>query len=277
MSTLRQTYFESLKIKKSHVSDSDIRDLLILINRLNSYTELTLHFDDEILDAAKFDELFSRLQKGEMIQYILNKAMFLGNEFYVNENVLIPRQETEQLVTKTIELINKNFNAKITITDLCTGSGVIGISLANKFKNNRVICTDISDGAIEVLNTNKARFNAEIEILKGDIIKPLLERNIKSDVIVCNPPYIDKIDEIDERTWKYEPHLALLAFPNTKFYEEIIVNIDKLMNDHFLIALEIGEDMLDGLNRILKANNLLEYSKFEYDLYGKLRFLYIMK
>ena len=109
------------------------------------------------------------------------------------------------------------------------------------------------------------------------MITPLLENNIKLDVLVCNPPYIENVDGIDHRTWKYEPHLALLASPSTKYYELIISNINKLMNEHYLIAFEIGEDMVEALTEILNRNNLEGYYRFETDIYGKSRFLFIIK
>lgn len=277
MPSIREIYFNSLKDKKDHVSESDIRDLLIMVNRLKSYTDLTLHFDDKFLDLDKYNSLFSRLQNGEMIQYLTNEASFLGDKFYVDESVLIPRQETEQLVCLTSDFIKYNFEENITIADVCTGSGILGITLSREFKKARVLATDISDDAIVVAMRNAAKYMRNIEFLTGNLINPLLEKQIKLDVLICNPPYIEKEDEIDPRTWKYEPHLALLAKPCTKYYEEIIKAIPQLMNEHFLISFEIGEDMEESLTKILNANNLEDCYRFEQDIYGKTRFLFIMK
>ena len=277
MPKIRDIYFESLNNKKDHVSESDLRDLLVFTNRLKSYTDLTVHFDDEMKDVDTYQKLFNRLQNGEMIQYILNEASFLGDKYYVNESVLIPRQETEQLVSLTSDFIKYNFEKNITIADVCTGSGVIAVCLAREFRQAKVYATDISDAAIEVAKRNSGTFNVEIEFLNGNLIEPLLEKNIKLDVLVCNPPYIEKEDEIDPRTWKYEPHLALLAKPATKYYEIIINRINNLMNEHFLIAFEIGEDMEESLTKILQENGLDGCYRFEKDIYGKLRFLFIMK
>lgn len=277
MPKIREVYFESLNNKKDHVSESDLRDLLLFTNRLKSYTDLTLHFDDEMKDLETYQNLFNRLQNGEMIQYILNKASFLGDNYYVNESVLIPRQETEQLISLTTDFVKYNFEKNITIADVCTGSGVIAVSLAREFKNAKVYATDISEAAISVAKQNNATFNTDIELFVGNLIDPLLEKNIKLDVLVCNPPYIEKEDEIDPRTWKHEPHLALLAKPATKYYEIIINMINNLMNKHFLVAFEIGEDMEESLTKILQENNLDGCYRFEKDIYGKLRFLFIMK
>ena len=277
MPSIREIYFKCLNNKKDHVSESDIRDLLIMANRLKSYTDLTIHFDDEMQNLETFESAFERLQNGEMIQYLTNEAQFLGDKYYVNESVLIPRQETEQLVALTADFIKYNFDKHITIADVCTGSGVIAVCLAREYRGAIVYATDISHDALVVARFNNSRFKTNIQFLQGDMITPLLENNIKLDVLVCNPPYIENVDGIDPRTWEYEPHLALLASPSTKYYESIISNIDKLMNEHYLIAFEIGEDMVEALAEILNRNNLEGYYRFETDIYGKSRFLFIMK
>ena len=277
MSKIREVYFESLNNKKDHVSESDIRDLLILVNRLKSYTDLTIHFDDEMKDLDVYKTMFDRLQNGEMIQYITNQASFLGDKYYVNESVLIPRQETEQLVSMTADFIKYNFDKNITIDDVCTGSGVIAVSLAREFRFAKVFASDISEDAISVAKKNSATFNVDIEFLKGNMLDPFLDKDIKLDVLVCNPPYIEKEEERDSRTWKYEPHLALLAKPATKYYEVIINKINNIMNKHFLIAFEIGEDLEESLTDILNKNGLTDCYRFEKDIYGKLRFLFIMR
>ena len=277
MPSIREIYFKCLNNKKDHVSESDIRDLLIMANRLKSYTDLTIHFDDEMQNLETFESAFERLQNGEMIQYLTNETQFLGDKYYVNESVLIPRQETEQLVALTADFIKYNFDKHITIADVCTGSGVIAVCLAREYRGAIVYATDISHDALVVARFNNSRFKTNIQFLQGDMITPLLENNIKLDVLVCNPPYIENVDGIDPRTWKYEPHLALLASPSTKYYELIISNIDKLMNEHYLIAFEIGEDMVEALTEILNRNNLEGYYRFETDIYGKSRFLFIMK
>ena len=106
---------------------------------------------------------------------------------------------------------------------------------------------------------------------------PLIEKGIKLDVLVCNPPYIDKVDRIDEQVLKFEPHLALLANPCTKFYEEIFAKADKVMNEHYLMAFEIDEDMEQPLIKLM--NKYLEAANYRFhkDIYNKMRFLYIIK
>lgn len=278
MPSLRELYFQKSKIKKGHISDSDIRDILIFINRLKSYTDLTMRFDDEILDFEAFESMFNRLQNGEMIQYLLGEASFLGDKFIVDKNVLIPRQETEQLCSLTMDYIYNNFDLNnLTIADICCGSGILGISLAREFRKADVLGLDISEEALNVAKKNNDKFLTTVNFLCGDFIYPLLNNNIKCDVIICNPPYIGDESSVDKRTLENEPHLALFANPKEKFYKILIENIENLMNPHFLIAFEIGEDMKDILETILLENGLKDCYRFQQDLYGKDRFLFIMK
>ena len=123
------------------------------------------------------------------------------------------------------------------------------------------------------VNANKYAKN--INIFKGDMLSPLIENNIKLDVIVCNPPYIEDIKTIDERTWKQEPHLALLASPSTFFYEQIFKDHQKVMKPKFLLAFEIGEDMEEALTILTKKYFDKCEHQFVKDIYDKTRFLFI--
>ena len=193
----------------------------------------------------------------------------------VNKDVLIPRQETEQLVLTTIEIIIEMFGDKvITVADVCTGSGCIGISIAKALPNNHYFLTDISKEALRVSknNTNLCS-EADIKCLQGDMLEPLKDK--KLDVIVCNPPYISNIDGIDERTWKQEPHIALLAEPDTIYYEEVLKGCSYIMKNKYLLAFEIGEEMEEELKELIKKYLPSSTYFFEKDIYGKTRFLFI--
>lgn len=278
MPSIRELYLQSLKIKNDHVSEFGIRDILIHINRLKNYTDFTLHMDDEIIDENLFNSMFERLQKGEMLEYILGEAEFLGRRFHVNKNVLIPRNETEELYRVTNELVKMHFKStNLNVADACTGSGVLGINFKIDNPNSSVTVTDISPEALDVCNENIDLYKQNIRVLRGNFIEPLIETKEKFDVILCNPPYIEKEEEIDSRTWDQEPHLALLAKPGTMFYEILIKNISKIMNDKFLIAFEIGEDLKSRLEIILKNNGLDGCYTFKKDIYQRDRFLFIMK
>ena len=271
MPSNREAYFEALKLD---IPKSIIEFALKEVNGFSN-VELTKRFDEEIKDYVFFKNAIQRYINGEMMEYVFNKAYFLSTPFFVNKDVLIPRQETEQLVLRTIELIKEMFGDKvIEIADVCTGSGCIGISIAKALPNNHYFLTDISKEALRVSKNNtNLRSEVDIKCLQGDMLEPLKDK--KLDVIVCNPPYISNIDGIDERTWKQEPHIALLAEPATIYYEEILKGCSSILNNKYLIAFEIGEEMEEELTKLIKKYLPTSTYFFEKDIYGKTRFLFI--
>ena len=272
MPSNREAYFEALKLD---IPKSVIEFALKEVNGFSNL-ELTKNFDEEITDYLFFKNAIDRYLNGEMIEYIFNKSYFLSTPFFVNKDVLIPRQETEQLVLRTIELIKEIFgDNKVNIADICTGSGCIGISIAKELNNNNYFLTDISKEAIRVAKKNAEELLGEtkIKFLQGDMLEPLKE--LKLDVIVCNPPYISDIKGIDEKTWKQEPHLALLAEPATLYYEKLLKEYMPIVNDKYLLAFEIGEDMKEKLMKLVDKYCPKATYFFENDIYGKTRFLFI--
>ena len=248
MSTNRELYF---RYKKEGISDAVIYFALEECNGFN-HVVLTSKFDEEIKDEKRFVEAMDHYINGEMIEYIFNKAYFLGKPFYVDNNVLIPRQETEQLVLETVQYIKEKFgDKKITIADVCTGSGAIGLSIAERLKDDKVILSDISSKALEISKRNGEGLN-NVEYLEGDMLKPFIDRGVHVDVIVCNPPYIEDISTIDKKTWEQEPHLALLAKPCTFFYEQVLSNYQKVLNSRYGLAFEIGEDMENAMTKLIE-------------------------
>ena len=273
MPTNREAYFEAIKIG---IPKPVVDFALCEINDYD-YLGLTKTFDDEIKNYPLFKEAMDRYLHGEMIEYIFNRAYFLQLPLYVDKNVLIPRQETEELVLRAIRLINIHFKyGNATIADVCTGSGAIGLYLAANYPFSKIYLSDYSKEAIRVAKKNADNLGLTVETLTGDMLKPFIEKGIKLDVIVCNPPYIQDESTIDEKTWKQEPHLALLANPCTKYYEELLKDIDKVMNKDYIIAFEIGEDMKDLLEPIVKKYCPNAKYSFEEDMYGKMRYLFIV-
>ena len=274
MPSNREAYFEAIKLgAPKAIVDFALKE----VNGFD-YLGLTTKFDDEIKDYPFFKESINRYLGGEMIEYIFNKAYFLSWPFYVDKNVLIPRQETEQLVLETEKLIkNELLNLQLNIADVCCGSGAIGLSLSKLLPESHFYLSDISKEAIGASKTNAKNLNLEpkIEFLEGDMLKPFIKKGIKLDVIVCNPPYIKDITTIDERTLKQEPHLALLADPDTKFYESLLMDAHKVLNDKYIIAFEIGEDMKESLEILVKKYCPNDDFYFQEDMYGKTRFLFI--
>ena len=272
MPSNREAYFQALSL---NIPKTVIDFALKEVNDFD-YLQLTKSFDDEIKDYALFMSAMKRYQNGEMIEYIFEKAYFLGVPFYVNKNVLIPRQETEQLVLSTIANIKQIFgDHQISIADVCTGSGAIGISIAKTLSNNKYYLTDISKEALRVAKTNASKLlqNVDIKCIEGDMLEPLKGKTY--NVLVCNPPYIDDINTIDKRTWQQEPHMALLASPCTMFYDKILEHFQEIMSEICLLAFEIGENMEESLTELVKKYCPNADYYFEKDIYGKTRFLFI--
>ena len=218
------------------------------------------------------DEAIERYKNGEPVQYIIGNVNFYGNTIKVNKNVLIPRFETEELVEKTIKRIKNKFDQQINILDLCTGSGCIAITLKKELNSN-ITATDISIDALEVANENIKLNNVDITLINSDLFNNI---NDKVDCVISNPPYISYDEEIDELVKNNEPDIALYA-PNKGlyFYEEILKNIKKYLNDKFIIAFEIGykqgNDLVEITNKYLDNVNI----SVEKDLQGRDRFLFI--
>ena len=213
------------------------------------------------------------LKKGKPIQYIIGNVNFYGNIINVNENVLIPRFETELLVEKTINYIKKYFkNPKI--LDIGTGSGCIAITLKKELENSTIDAVDISNSALKVAKENAKLNNVEINFIEGNILD---NTNSKYDIIISNPPYIKEDDtEIMDIVKNNEPHIALFAKDNgLYFYKEIIKNSKEKLNKKSIIAFEIGYKQANDIKNI--AEQYYPHSKIlvEKDLNNLDRYIFI--
>lgn len=214
--------------------------------------------EDEIKYLKKYlknkdmDTAILELKKGIPVQYIVGDVDFYKYNFIVNQNVLIPRFETEELVDNTIRYIKANFSGEVKIIDVGCGSGAIGITLAKELENAKVTCLDISDAALDVTRENAKRLNVFINVLKGDMLDYV---NDKYDVVISNPPYIATDEEIEDIVKNNEPHLALYSGEDgMDSYRQIFSKIKNVINDKYLIALEIGCTQKDAVTNIIKKS-----------------------
>ena len=278
MPTNRQIYFSLIKENNKYLNRNVITSVLCHTNSFDCNLTLYKNFDNECEHYEDFLKLIERIRNGEPYQYVIGKAPFIDLKFNVNPSVLIPRQETEELVIGTKLMIDKMFGpyAKINIADVCTGSGVIGVYMKKFFSLSTVYVSDIDEDCLKVARSNSKLHNLPVIDIQGDLLSPFIEQNIKLDVLICNPPYIGDKSTIDEQVWKYEPHKALLASPKTLFYERIFKDADRIMNKDALLAFEIGEDMEDELSEMVEKYFPNSAYKISKDMYGKIRFLYIM-
>ena len=275
MPTNRDIYFQLLNEDHKYLNKNVIISLLADASGYDDRMVLYANFDKEVKDPEHLFINIDLVKKGVPYQYVIGHTYFLGNKIVVNKDVLIPRQETEQLTVDTIVYIKKVFaNGDIpVIADVCTGSGAIACAIEKEIPNSKIYATDISLYALKVAKKNVQN----VECLCGNLLQPLIDKKVKLDVLVCNPPYIENIKNIDKQVWDYEPHLALIASPSTKCYEEIFKDAHKVMKEHYLMAFEIEEDMEKPLIELMNKYLAGCTYRFHKDLYDKTRFLYIIK
>ena len=239
---------------------SDLAKMLLAdlmdVNSLELLTILDKEVPEEIEKEYKYR--VDELRKGRPIQYIIGNVNFCGNILEVNENVLIPRFETEQLVVNTIEKINELWpNQVIDLIDLGTGSGAIGLSIKKRLPHINVTLLDISEKALEVAKKNASNLDLNVKYILNDMLENIAN---KYDVIISNPPYIKTNEEIEEIVKNNEPHLALYAGDDgLDCYRKIIQRVSNNINQKFLIAFEIGDTQKEDLF-LLASQHLSNYN-----------------
>lgn len=248
--------FEALKygIKRlQSLSGCDCRsDALLLLEHCSQieFQQYLLKQSEEMKESALAHYLscLDRRCEGEPVQYITNKAYFMGHEFYVDESVLIPRFDTEVLVSTVSDYIQP----KMKVLDLCTGSGCILISLMKECDEIIGIGSDISKAALKIARKNADKNKVTVELIHSDLFK-----NITGvyDIIVSNPPYINKKDreKLDREVIDHEPHLALFGGDDgLDYYKKIIAQSPKYLSKNGRIFLEIGYDQLEAVSELLE-------------------------
>ena len=273
--TLYEVYKDSLKkLKNPDVDEISVRILLCHNNGIKSMSGFYMKKDENIKDFPLFSAQFDRFLAGEPIQYILGETEFLGYTFAVDKRVLIPRQETEEVVTQAYLRALEKFGDKvINVADVCCGSGVMGISLAKKLKVRYLFMSDISKDAIDVAKENAKRNDVIANFFVGNACDELVKAGAKVDLFVANPPYILNKEEVDESVLKYEPHLALFTDEKLGIYREIFKNLPKIKNKEMLCVFEIGYDLKDKLTELIKETLKNVTFGFVKDINGKERIL----
>ena len=270
------TIEELLVLGKKHIHSDHAKILLADLLDKNPLELLTCL--NEIVDEEKveiYKKEINALEEGKPIQYVLGNVNFYGNTFYVNENVLIPRFETEELVEKTTNYINKYFTNPVDIIDLGTGSGVIGLTLEKKVSTNSVDLIDISKEALEVTKKNCELLNSKANLILSDMLENIPTDN-KYDIIISNPPYIKDDEEIEDIVKNNEPHQALYGgVDGLDFYKQILSNIKDYLKERSLIAFEIGYTQRNDIKQLVKETLPEAKVLIEKDLSDKDRFIFI--
>ncbi len=273
------TFFEAFnEIKKEHSSN----DLIIY--------EIIFYLSKKVKDKLSYisnrneeiDFAFNELRK-QCIEYFINKkplghitknTSFLGISIDVFDNILVPRNETEfvcQIARQ--KLLEKFNNSKISIVDLCSGTGNMGLYMKKTFKDSNVTCIDINPVSIENIKHNSKKNNLNVSTICGDYLKTITKNNLKFDVILMNPPYVAK-NELDYEMTKYESDISFVNSndPN-EFYFNIFSNYQSIVNNpkKFLMVFEISSTQTNNLKAFLEKTDLnFEFYK---DLSGNYRTL----
>ena len=270
------TIEELLVFGKSHCHSDHAKILLAEILEKNPL-ELLNYLEEKVSEdkTSLYKKSILALESGKPLQYVMGYVNFYGIKFYINENVLIPRFETEELVEKTINYINQYFKEPIDLVDLGCGSGVIGLTLEKKISTKTVDLIDISKQALEVTHKNCELLNSKAKIIENDFLNNIEK---KYDVIISNPPYIKEEEEIEEIVKNNEPHLALYAGKDgLDSYRKILKNCQKNMKEKCIIAFEIGQAQAQQISSL--ATQYLENIRIEVkkDLSNRDRILFILK
>ena len=241
--------------------------------------DLYMEFEEEMDDSIfkEFDEKYEILLTGKPLQQILGYEYFYGYKFTVNEDVLIPRPETEELVANILAYYDEYFpNQKVNLCDIGTGSGAIAITLKKEEDNLQVVASDISEAAVKTAQKNANDLSANVRFLIGDMCEPLIDENVKVDILVSNPPYIPLHEEMEHSVKDFEPHVALFGGEDgLKFYRTIFERGKLLLKEKSFMAFEMGYNQKEALTALAKEyypESRIEVLK---DLSGKDRMLFI--
>lgn len=269
-----QTVEELIVYGKSKVHSTHAK--MLLANLLNKNPLELLNFLNEEVSEdiiEQYKKQLEQLENQKPIQYVIGTTNFYGNDYIVNENTLIPRFETEELVEKTLEYINMLFpNKDLKIIDLGTGTGCIGITLKKHLPLSEVTLVDINSKTLAIAKENANRLETDVTFIESDFWNQV---ETKFNVVISNPPYIKTTEEIQDIVKNNEPHLALYAGEDgLDCYRKILFSIKKHLLTPYLIAFEIGcsqkEEVISLIKQELPDANITAYK----DMQGRDRMIF---
>ena len=279
MKTYNQLIHEYRKIfKEKELPPETVKAFLFELcndHKVNLYLDIDKEVNPDVYEL--FTKGMERIMNNEPMNYVLGYSYFYGYRFIVNDGVLIPRPETEELVGLILGKYDEYFNGKsIDLCDVGTGSGAIAIALKKEEDRLSVYASDISEDALKVARLNAQNNDAQVEFFQGSMLEPFIERDIKVDILVSNPPYIKTVETIEASVYDYEPHVALFGGEDgLKFYREILENAHKVLKPKGFIFFEMGYDLKDSLSALAKEYYPESRIEVYKDINGKDRMMMI--
>lgn len=268
-------------LEQNNLEISVAKFMLMGLTNLHSYQLIPML--DETVEAKlelQFSNAIQAYVNGRPLQYILGFEEFFARRFIVDESVLIPRFETEELVEQILYRLDDFFaqQSKLKLVDVGTGSGAIAITLKLEEPTLTVFATDYSCEALATAKENARCLEANVEFIQGDMLKPLINKKIKFDCLISNPPYIPQDEEVQDIVLNNEPHVALFGgVDGTYFYERIFEKANLILNQKAFMAFEIGENHADKLVELAKYY-LPEFEiEILKDLQGKQRMMFMTR
>lgn len=258
----------------AHYLDLNIAEILIETRLGLTRSELWMSTSQELSpsEKAQFDSDFARYINGEPVQYILEVAPFYGRDFYVTPSVLIPRPETEELVYAAEKFIEKNPARVQRILDVCTGSGIIPITLKATFPDCQVTGSDISKEALQIAEQNNTQLKTNVRFIHSDLVDYFQQTGEKFDMILANPPYIADSERVEMSNYvlDHEPELALFA-PNKglAIYERLIQQLPAIVDNLFWIGMEIGYTQGSAVKQLFEKSFPQVSVTIQQDINGK--------
>lgn len=278
-----KTNFEALTRASSFLEENkrekEVARYLLQHVLQKNYSELMMTIYDDITPEA-YQTFWAYIEEhatGRPFQYITGQESFYGRDFLVNEHVLIPRPETEELIEEVKKRVARLFEEHKTmkIADIGTGSGAIALTVKKEISNAEVTATDISTEALVVAKKNAERLEVKVEFKQGDLLAPIADQ--KWDIILSNPPYIGshEAESLSDTVIDYEPHLALFAAEDgLQLYRKMTEQLPEIMNAPSFIGFEIGYAQGPAVQKMLQKAFPLADVEIVQDINQKNRFVF---
>ena len=258
----RQAILKACLLLRRQDKEESLAKFLLMYMLDETVEQFSNKLSEELSDEQEnryFDLINKNINEDTPLSHLVGFDYFYDRKFKVTKDVLSPRMETEELIYKVLEYIKKSKKDSFRILDLCTGSGIIAITLKKEIveKYTEIVASDISEKALSIAIENANNNNANITFIKSDLFDNI---SGKFDLIISNPPYISYKDKITikDNVLNYDPHLALFAEEDgIYFYRKIIENAVHYLSKDGVIFFEIGYDQKEKILELGKNNNFI--------------------